>query len=288
MTTPLVTVVCLCYNHEKFVTESIESVFNQNYRNFQLIVIDDFSTDGSVNKIREALSNHPDTIFLSLGKNVGNCKAFNTSLPLIRGEFVIDLAADDVLLPERIAEGVKNFEKHGKEYGIHFSDAENISEEGIHLSFHSDRFPHSTIPSGDVYEEVVKRYFISPPSVMMRKEVLDRLNGYDETLAYEDFDLWVRASRDFKFIYSQIPLVKKRVVSSSLGSRQFKRWGRQLLSTYLICEKILTLNKTVTEKKALRKRIFYEIRIALKLMDFSLVRKYFSLLKRNEKKNYSV
>ena len=279
---PLVTVVCLCYNHEKFVKEAIDSVFNQTYPNVQLIVIDDASTDQSTEEIKKALKNHADVAFISLSENKGNCKAFNISLSLIKGDFVIDLAADDILFPDRIDQGVKQFQKCGSEYGIHFSDAENISEDGTHLDFHSDRFPHETIPTGNVYTQVIKKYFISPPSVMIRKQVLDEMNGYDETLAYEDFDLWVRASRNFKFTYTPKPLVKKREVRSSLGNQQFKRSGKQLKSTYKICEKILKLNRNNTEKAALRKRIFYEIGIALKLFDFELAGKYLVLLVRNE------
>jgi len=286
MDNPLVTIVCLCYNHEKFVRETIESVFNQTYSNIQLIVIDDDSTDQSTEEIRKALKDYPEVPFISLAENKGNCKAFNTSLSLIKGEFVIDLAADDILLPERVKEGVEQFLRFGKEYGIHFSDTEIISEEGTHLGFHSNRFPHNTIPEGDVYIEVIKRYFISPPSVMMRREVLDEMKGYDETLAYEDFDLWVRASRNFKFTYSAKPLVKKREVHSSLGKQQFKRSGEQLKSTYTICEKILKLNRNETEKAALRKRILYEIRIALKLFDFKLAGKYLQLLVRNEQSRF--
>jgi glycosyltransferase involved in cell wall biosynthesis len=277
MTPPLVTVICLCYNQEKFVREALESVFNQTYSNIQLIVVDDASTDRSRGEIKKALNDHPEVPFISLTENKGNCKAFNTALSLIKGEFVIDLAADDILLPERIKEGVEQLQKFGKEYGIHFSDAEIISEEGMHLGFHSDRFPHNSIPEGDVYIEVIKRYFISPPSVMMRKEVLD---------AYEDFDLWVRASRNFKFTYSSKPLVKKREVHSSLGKQQFKRSGEQLKSTYTICEKILTLNRNKAEKTALRKRILYEIKVALKLFDFNLAGKYLQLLIRNERHHF--
>lgn len=282
MMPPLVTVVCLCYNHEKFVREAIESVFNQTHLNTQLIVIDDASTDKSTQVIKNVLKDHPEVPFISLSENKGNCKAFNTSLSLIKGEFVIDLAADDVLLPERVEEGVKQFHLKGNSYGIHFSDAEIISEEGSHLGFHSDRFPHDTIPEGDVYIQVIRKYFISPPSVMMRKEVLNEMNGYDETLAYEDFDLWVRASRDFKFTYTGRPLVRKREVRNSLGNQQFKRSGNQLRSTYKVCEKILILNQKREERTALRKRIVYEIGITLRLVNFKLMSKYLLLFLRNE------
>lgn len=286
MTTPLVSVVCLCYNHERFVKEAIESVFNQTYSPIQLIVIDDASTDASALKIREVLKDHPGVIFIALNKNLGNTKAFNKALPLLQGEYVIDLAADDALLPDRVEKGVKQLQSSGKEYGIHFSDAENISEEGMHLSFHSDRFPHNTIPVGNIYEDIIRKYFISPPSVMIRKEALEELNGYDENLAYEDFDLWIRTARNFKFTYSHEVLVKKRQVSSSLGNQQFKRSSKQLYSTYLICRKILEMNRSESERKALSSRLIYETGMSLKLFRISLAWNYFKLWITNLFKRY--
>jgi glycosyltransferase involved in cell wall biosynthesis len=281
MNTPLVTVVCLCHNHEKFVQQAIESAFNQTHTAVQLIVIDDASTDQSVTIIQGVLKNHPDVPFIALEKNQGNCRAFNRALPLIKGEFIIDLSADDVLLPHRIEEGVKAFEQHGESYGIHFSDAEIISATNEHVGFFSDRFPHETIPQGEVYKQIIERYFICSPTVMMRKEVLDRLRGYDETLAYEDFDLWIRAARNFEFCYTPRVLVKRRQLSGSLGNQQFKRSSLQLISTYKICLKILSLNRTRSEQHSLSKRIIYEISVALRLLNFSLAIRYFFLWIRN-------
>lgn len=280
--TPVVTVVCLCYNHERFVKEAIESVFRQTYAAVQLIIVDDASTDKSVDVIKAVLKGHPDVPFISLEKNQGNCRAFNKALPLVKGDFIIDLAADDVLLPERVASGVSTFQSRGSMFGIHFSDAENISANGSHISFHSDRFPHATIPQGDVYIDVIQRYFICGPTVMMRTKVMQHLGGYDETLAYEDFDLWIRAAREFKFAYSPQVLVKKRNLSGSLGNVQFKRSGRQLWSTYLVCVKIYVMNKSEAECKALSKRLVYEMKVAFRLLDVSLLRKYFLLWLKNK------
>jgi glycosyltransferase involved in cell wall biosynthesis len=277
MQSPLVTVVCLCYNHERFVKEALESVFNQTHQTVQLIVIDDASADGSVGVIRNILKEHPEVPFLALEKNNGNCRAFNQAIPLIKGDFVIDFSADDILLPSRIEEGVKTFNHFGKEYGIHFSDAENISEDSQHLSFHSDRFPHSTIPQGDVYSAVIEKYFICGPSVMIRTEVLKQMNGYDETLAYEDFDLWIRAAREFKFCYTPKVLIRRREVATSLGQQQFKKGSAQLISTYKVCLKIQKLNRTRDEQRALSKRVTYEITVALRLSNFALAIRYFFL-----------
>ena len=134
---PLVTVICLCYNQERFVRQSIDSVLAQSYSNIELIVVDDASTDASVEAIKERIKLHPGIKFIALPENSGNCRGFNTGLRHAGGEYVIDLAADDILMPERIRIGVEALRKAGDKFGVHFSDAYWISEEGHRLYRHS-------------------------------------------------------------------------------------------------------------------------------------------------------
>ena len=286
MEQPLVSVVCLCYNQERCVEEAIQSVLKQTYKKIQLIVVDDASTDNSVNVIRTVLASYPEIQFLELKENLGNCKAFNQGLALTKGSFVIDLAADDVLLPDRIETGVNDLTEKGSAYGVHFSDAGIIDEYGTHLYNHSDRFPHQTIPQGDVYVDVIKRYFICPPTVMFTRQVADVLGGYDETLSYEDFDFWVRSSRVFKYVYSPKMLVKRRVSGNTLGSKQFKLFNRHSKYTYKVCEKILRLNSSRAEQKALHQRIVYEIGLNLRLLNVLTATRFLFLLIRNGGKKY--
>lgn len=278
MNKPLATVICICYNHARFVTEALESVAKQTHQQVELIVIDDASTDNSVEMISQWIVKHPGTIFLTNETNLGYCKTFNKAYAQSKGSFLIDLAADDILLPSRIEKGINLLEEAGADYGVTFSDAEHVDEDGKLLWLHSDRFPNKTIPSGDVYTDVIQRYFICSPTMMFRRAVLESLNGYDESLAYEDFDLWVRASRHYKFIYTPEALVKKRSVSSSMSGKQFTRASDQRWSTYVVCKKIAALNRTAAEQAALRKRIWYEIRVSLKLLDVRMAIKFFSLL----------
>jgi len=278
MESHLVTVICVCYNHAAFVEEALNSVINQSYSKIELIVIDDGSLDGSSKVIKKWMANHPDATLILNGKNLGYCTTFNKAYRIAKGEFVIDLAADDVLLPNRVDEGIRTFEKIGPEYGVIFSDAQYMDEQGKSRSLHSNRFPHDSIPQGDIYKELIRRYFICSPTMMVRKEVLDQLHGYDESLAFEDFDFWIRASRDFKFFYSPEVLVKKRIVPTSMSAKQFKRSSPQRLSTLSVCRKIKVLNRTQEEDNALRMRLWYEIRVSIRSFDFRLAYQFWKLL----------
>jgi glycosyltransferase involved in cell wall biosynthesis len=281
-----VTVICLCYNQERFVKEAILSVLNQTYQPVQLLVVDDASTDNSARAIKEMVALHPEIVFLQLGRNLGNCKAFNYALKYAEGDYLIDLAADDVLLPERVSKGVAALNEAGSEYGVNFSDAYWMREDGSLKYRHSERFPHATVPQGNIYQELIERFFICSPTVLFRRAVIEALNGYDESLAYEDFDFWIRSSRIFLYCYTPEVLVKKRVVRNSMSQKQFSLFSSQLRSTFRVCEKIMALNKSADEQRALGRRILYEMKVALRLLHLPLLVKYALLYFRNATLRY--
>lgn len=286
MSTPTVTVICLCYNQSRFVMEAITSVITQTYPAVQLIVVDDASTDDSVHVIEQCVRQYPEILFFPLSKNVGNCKAFNLALSHAVGEYVIDLAADDVLLPGRIQGGVDALSRAGARYGVHFTDADWIDSDGALLYRHSDRFPHNTVPQGDVYKHLIQRFFICSPTMMYRAETIRALGGYDESLTYEDFDFWIRSSRRYYYCYTPEVLVRKRVVKDSMSRRQFSFRSPQLESTYRVCEKILSLNRTAEEQVALGSRIRYELSVCLRLLALRLGMRYVRLYLANARMKY--
>ena len=280
---PLVSVVCLSYNHQRFVREAVESVLGQTYGNIQLILVDDASTDASQRVISDLIVEYPDIEHVLLSENVGNTKAFNMGLSLCRGDFIIDLAADDVMMPDRIEKGVTQLIQAGNEYGVNFTNAELIDEAGRHLRYF---YPvDATLTAlkppkdGDVYADLIGRYFINSITMLSRREVFDALNGYDETLAYEDFDFWIRSARKFKYLYTDKPLVKYRQVSHSMSSRQYAFRSRQMESTYRVCMKIQELNEHAHEKKALQRRIYYEMKQAVRYGNVKLFVQYLTLLR---------
>lgn len=286
MTSQPVTVICLCYNQEPFVREAVLSVLGQTYSNIQLLVVDDASTDNSVSVIQGLAAAYPQIQFLPLRRNHGNCKAFNHALRYATGQYIIDLAADDVLLPDRVSAGVSALEQAGDRFGVNFTDADWMAEDGSHLYRHSKRFPHHTVPRGDIYKDLISRFFICSPTMMFRRRVIDALGGYDEGLAYEDFDFWIRSSRYFHYCYTPEVLVRKRVVRNSMSQRQLSFLSPQLESTFRVCEKIMALNRNREEQRALARRIVYEARVCLRLLNFSLARRYVTLYQKNRSLRY--
>jgi glycosyltransferase involved in cell wall biosynthesis len=264
MDNALVSVICLCYNQASFVEESIRSVLNQTYKNIQLIVVDDASTDDSIHVIRKLKEENAAIEILALPDNKGNCTAFNLGFTLSKGDFIIDFAADDVMMPERIEHQVKHFSSLDESYGVSFTDAIYVNEKGEtlreHYSYLFRKGLIKTIPQGNVYNELLYRYFIASPTMMVKRTVMESLNGYDETLSYEDFDFWIRSARNFNYAFLNEKLTKIRKSQRSMSSRWYVQGDRQLYSTYLVCKKAHALNRSEEESLALAKRLKYELR----------------------------
>lgn len=264
----------------------MQSVVDQDYGNYELIVVDDGSTDGSMAAIELFKKKFPEIVVIKLEKNIGICKAFNKAFKMSSGDFIIDLAADDVLLPTRLSRGVETFRYAEDDCGVVFGDAEWINEKGDHLYFHSQKFPHDKVPRENIYKDLVERYFICSPTMMFRRTVIDFMNGYDESLTYEDFDFWIRSSRRFQYHYDPAVLVKKRKVKNSLSHEQFKILNKHSNSTYRVCTKILDLNRSEEERRATSNRLQYEIRQSIRTLDFGLAYRYILLWMKNNSMQY--
>ncbi len=256
---PKVSVICLCFNQASFINKSLQSVLDQTYANVEVIIVNDASTDHSSMIIHDFLKKHPEILFLNLTENIGNCKAFNLGLKRATGKYIIDLSCDDILIADRITKQVAAFESLPPEYGVIYSDAIYIDQNGKSLGSHFEQY--SPI-RGEVYGDLVARYFIAPPTMMMKKAVFDELEGYDELLAYEDFDFWVRSSRNWKYDYVNDALTQIRKSRGSLSSKFHERDSPLHASTVVVCEKIKTMNRTEQEDQALVQRLRYELKMA--------------------------
>jgi len=278
---PLVSVICLSYNHEAYVVEALNSVINQTYPNVELLIADDCSTDNSVEVIQNWLENHPEVDFLTNEKNLGNTKTFNQLAKKAKGEFIIDLATDDILLPNCIEKQVKTFQNSKfKNLAIVYGNLTEIDENG---NFIENYYTEEDYPeSGDIYKMVVGRTTkICSVSSMVKKSVLEKLGYYDENLAYEDLDLWIRTSRDFDFEYIPEVLAKKRILSDSLSSHFLiennLRAKKLNASTLQILNNAFQLNRTKEEHKALLGRIRFEMYKFIKARNFNLLFQLFLL-----------
>jgi glycosyltransferase involved in cell wall biosynthesis len=247
---PLVTVVALCYNHERFIQEALQSVVNQTYSNIELIIVDDFSKDKSVEIILKFLENNSSAKTIFNKSNLGNCRSFNQALKIAKGKYIIDFSTDDVMLPERIEKQVAKFEECSDKTGVIYSNGIYIDEKSRPLK--GGRISNDVkMPEGDIYINFLKGTFFIPCTMMIKKIVLDEVGGYDERLAYEDLDFWICSSRVYEYAYIPEVLSYQRIVKGSHSASFYKKNSMLNDSMVLIFKKALLLNKSDAENQAL-------------------------------------
>jgi glycosyltransferase involved in cell wall biosynthesis len=215
---PLVSILAICYNQEDYVEATLNSIKEQTYPNLQLIISDDGSKDKTKEIVQNWVNkNWPHAIFLNHPVNQGIPRNLNSTIPHIKGSFVKILGCDDVLLKDSISTVMNKFKELPNEYAVIYGDMWRINEKGnlidnrglIEVRGHE-------VYSGDVYREMIKKPFITQASMVFKKEVLDKLECFNEKVYYDDHDTYLRASRYFKFFYIPKKLVKYRVHSGSL------------------------------------------------------------------------
>jgi glycosyltransferase involved in cell wall biosynthesis len=203
-TPPVVSVVIPAYNTELFLPEAIESVLKQTYTDFEIIIVDDGSTDGTSDKAKSYL--HDPRVHYIYQDNKGVCAARNTGIRKSQGGLVAFLDADDVWLSEKLEKQVLLFDEN--EVGLVYCMIEHIDDDGNvlpHLSW-----PH---PVGATYKDMLHTNWIvgSGSSVVIRKNAFDKVGFFDEELrGLEDMDMWIRILRHYKSSYVDSVLVKIR------------------------------------------------------------------------------
>ncbi len=211
---PLVSVVLPTYNCAEFLPDSIGSVLSQTYRTYEVIVVDDGSTDVT----KEALRPFLDKIrYVDLGQNKGLPAARNTGIQLSRGEYIAFLDADDHWLPEKLKKNVECFQAH-PEVGMVYSRHINVDESGRPLGESAKRRLHS----GNVFTRLFSdQNFILTSSVMVRKNVFETAGLFDERLVNcQDWDMFLRIAFSYKVAGIYEPLVQYRHNSRSLSKNR--------------------------------------------------------------------
>ena len=278
MSHPLVSIIVVSHNQGDFVREAIISALNQTYPNIEVVVVDDGSQDHTPSEIESFSKGLKKIIF---PQSIGYCKAFNFGLAEAKGRYIIDLSADDILLPTRVAQGIDALTASGA--GVDFCDAYYINSEGDITGTHYKRDSQNrlldNVASGQVFRQVLERYFICTPTMMISREVLDNLQGYDESLYYEDFDFWVRSSRYFSYHFTDQLLVKKRVHPRSMSKSQYLPHSKMLDSTLKVCQKAARLCRSPKDYESLAIRLRYELRQAIISNNYSTARGLHQLLK---------
>jgi len=198
---PVISVVIPTYNRGWILKEAIDSVLAQEFRDFELIVVDDGSTDNT----REILEAYGDRLGVIRQANAGVSAARNRGIGACRGRFIAFLDSDDLWLPQKLSRQVEFFDANP---GAVICQTEEIwIRNGVRVN---PKARHKK-DSGMIFGRSVALCLVSPSAVMMRRELFDAVGVFDEALpACEDYDLWLRIGCRYPVYLIQTPLIVKR------------------------------------------------------------------------------
>jgi glycosyltransferase involved in cell wall biosynthesis len=199
----MVSVVIPCYNAEPFIAETIESVLHQTYADFELVLVDDGSTD----RTAEILGSYSDPrVRVIRQANAGISAARNRGVAESRGSHVAFLDNDDLWLPEKLERQVAVLDRD-PEIGLVYSDAFVMSEDGRLRNTFSDWM---ALPSGQVFEALLARNAIPTSTVMMRRTVFEAVGPFAPYKISQDYDLWLKCAARYRVACIAEPLIKYR------------------------------------------------------------------------------
>ncbi|SPP99511.1 putative Glycosyl transferase, family 2 [Candidatus Sulfobium mesophilum] len=209
----LVSVVIPAYNSEAFLEKTLQSVFSQTFRDFEVICIDDGSTDSTPQVIRK----HGQSVRYVYQTNRGAAVARNRGIGMARGEFLAFLDADDRWLPDKLARQVRYLQENRDVAMVH----SNVCVIDSRDSITKPCLPISERHRGfQIFTELYLGNFIATPSsVMVRRSCLDAVGNFDETMrCCEDFDLWLRIAANCKIGYQDVVMVKYRMHETNVSN----------------------------------------------------------------------
>ncbi|MDO9085179.1 MAG: glycosyltransferase family 2 protein [Anaerolineaceae bacterium] len=216
MIEPLVSIITPSYNQENFLEETIKSVLNQDYGNFEYIIIDGNSDDNSVNIIKR----YADKITYWVSEpDLGQSHAINKGFAIAKGEIVCWLNSDDQFFPQSISWAVNSMQNH-PDVGMVYSNCLMIDNIGEVLAV--SRSKQYTLV------DLLSFNIIPQPTVFLRKDLIMKLDGLNQSLnLLFDHELWIRIASISPIYYENQLWAISRIHTQSKNSREWSGFGRE-------------------------------------------------------------
>jgi len=216
MSIPLVSVIMPFYNSEAFIKKSVLSILNQTYRNFELIIINDCSTDNSLQIVKSFRD--PRIRVINNLKHIGVAATLNRGLHLAQSRLIARMDADDIALRNRFATQIEFLRKH-PDVVLVGTWATLINEQGRKIKI--KKLPEN---SQEIKSHILRYNPFIHSTIMLRKPVLKSTGAYDERYnGAEDYDLFLRIVGKYKTANIKQPLLLYRISRSSVTFRQLKK-----------------------------------------------------------------
>lgn len=205
----LVSIIMPTYNANKYIKEAVDSIIKQTYNNWELLIVDDASTDSTQQIITEYI-NKDDRIKLIKGKKQGIGGALNLGISIAKGDYIARMDADDISLPLRLEKQIQFMERHS-DIGVCATQYYCFTYNNVQKKNMCKLFTDQDIKAGMIFSDV-----IGHPTVMFRKKVFDEGWRYKENIIAEDYDLWTRMIPDVNFACLEEVLLYYRMENQNL------------------------------------------------------------------------
>ncbi|HSB06039.1 MAG TPA: glycosyltransferase, partial [Thermodesulfobacteriota bacterium] len=254
MKRPNVSVVIPAYNHERYVSEAIRSVLDQTFRDFELIIINDGSTDGTETEI---LKFKDDRIRYYSQSNRGLSATLNRGIDLARGEYFSFLPSDDLFFPEKIETQLEEFQTGSPDLGMVFSRQMVVDANGYEITedpiIEWFDVPYRT--KEEIFPALFEKNFLPAPTFMGRKACFEKVGSFDESLRYcQDYDIWLRMLRVYDIRIVDRALLRYRWHGQNLTYAKTERADFERAVLLLKAIKIIDFTDIFPSLKGLEKR----------------------------------
>lgn len=213
---PKVSVIIPTYNRAHLIGRALKSVLNQTYQNFEIIVIDDGSTDNTEEIVKSFSGERIRYIRHKVNK--GYPAALNTGIKAAKGKYIAFQDSDDEWFPEKLEKQMKIFEYAPPEVGVVYTGYWRIYEDDKKIYTPREEV---TPKEGDVHKELLKRNFVGAPTMIIRKECFERVGMFDEDLPQlQDWELLIRLSKYYNFKCVDEPLLTSYYILDSMSSNK--------------------------------------------------------------------
>lgn len=209
---PQVTVIIPVYNGASYIEETIISVLEQTYQDFELLIVNDGSTDNTLSILKKYESN-PKVLILNKS-NGGLSSARNYGIKSAKGKYISLLDADDLWEKTKLEEQIIKIQSVGEKTGIIFTDCTYIDSRGQVLKNDHEYYHLDENFCGNVYERLISKNQIcgSGSAVLIPKNIFEKVGLFDEKLkSCEDHEMWLRIAKKYEVDYVKQRLVKIRV-----------------------------------------------------------------------------
>lgn len=192
------------HNLERYVEEALESIRRQTFHDFELVIVDDDSRDATADTIQRWLDRTRfPAVFIRNTTRRGQCGSLNDQLAIARGQFVCFLDHDDVYECDYIERQVACLIRQPEEVAAVYCDARIIGADGelVHPSFLAYHLGEEARPTGpDMFQRLLLRgNFLPASGVTVRRQAIDSVGWYDESLFYQDYQMWLKLANRFRF-----------------------------------------------------------------------------------------